>query len=234
MKKILFSIFALIFVISCGPSVNPQLRARIDGYSHGSPASKYAGVRKFMEPMPYAPGQYVVFLTTDKKGVKSISKISIIGKQSGGWIFENYSLTESQESVSQMLITGLDKAKNSKNPDDIDILWVKIRDKKGQITTIDGPVLSFTKSLYKGMMPKVNQDFSVSKDGGAVRVPAGSFSGTLKVHTEQKIMGSNVVTDSWVHPAVPINGLVKSVSEDGDYTMELVKFGIKGAVSELK
>jgi hypothetical protein len=38
---------------------------------------------------------------------------------------------------------------------------------------------------------------------------------------------------SWSHPAVPLSGMVRSVGIDRPNTMELVAFGLSGAVSEL-
>jgi hypothetical protein len=38
------------------------------------------------------------------------------------------------------------------------------------------------------------------------------------------------VADSYYHKEVPISGMVKSVSDDGKSTMELVAFGKSGSV----
>lgn len=234
MKKILLVLFAFAFLVSCGASVNPLLKAKIDAYPTAPGAANFVTAKKIIEPMPYAVGQYVVYMTTEKKTNKSIFKTSIVGKEGAGWVFEYYTLSASQENVIQMLISGLDKIRKSGNPDDIEILWVKIRDDKGKIQKIDGPILSMTKGMYKKMLPDMKYNFTKSVDGGVVKVAAGSFTGTTKIHTTQKIMGKSFETDGWFHPAVPINGIVKSVTDSGDVVMELVKFGTRGAVAELK
>lgn len=232
MKRLYAFAGLLLFLISCGASVNPQLRAKIDRYPGKAGSARFGESKKFKEPMAFAAGQYVVYRVLEEGVVKSITKFSIIGKEQGGWIFETYTLNESKEDVVQMLVTGFEKIRKSGNPDNMDILWVKMKDEKGKINKIEGQMLSFMKGIYKKSIPGMNVNNSVTSPGGVVIVPAGVFSGTIKIHTKQNIMGSNVEADGWYHSAVPVNGVVKSIS--GDSVMELIKFGTKGAVSELK
>jgi hypothetical protein len=232
MKKLFIFSALCIFLISCGPSVNPQLKARIDSYSAGTAKANFGNSKKITEPMPFAAGQYVVYRVLEDGIVKSITKFSIIGKEQGGWIFESYMLTESQENIVQMLITGFEKVRKSGNPDNMDIIWIKMKDEKGGINKFEGAMLSFMKGMYKKSIPSVGVNTSATSAGGVITVPAGVFPGTIKIHTKQSVMGSNVETDGWYHTAVPINGVVKSISDDS--VMELVKFGTRGAVSELK
>jgi len=42
-------------------------------------------------------------------------------------------------------------------------------------------------------------------------------------------MGKKHLGDSWIHPAVPINATVKSLSDVDDTTIELLDFGLTGA-----
>ncbi len=234
MKKLLVLIGAAAFLLSCGPSVNPQLRAKLEPMFSGASGQNYRAARRFTGPMSYAVGQYVVHGSTDEDGKKSVSKTSIVGRQDGGWIIESYSLDDTKESVSQMLIVGLESAAKTGNMDGVELRWVKFRDDQGAIQTIEGPMLMMMKSLYKGSLSTFNVKTSGFVDGGTVQVPAGNFSGTNRIEAEATFFGRTFKSTGWHHSSVPINGLVKSVSDDGEQQTVLLRFGTRGAVAELK
>jgi hypothetical protein len=231
MKKSLFVSCVLLLALSCGSSVNPQLKAKIDSYNTAGTAD-FGKSGKFMRPMDLAVGQYVI-VRNNNDGDISITKTSIVGKEQGGFILENYNLTGSSEGVVQMLVTGMDRAARSGNAGDIDIVWIKIKGEDGNIQTFEGPMMSMVKSLYTKSIPNVAVNMQSAKVAQLIRVPAGAFSGTYEVKTEVTMLGRKYKTTSWFHTSVPINGMVKSVSEDGKNIQELVKFGMKGAVSSL-
>jgi len=234
MKKVLAIAGVALFIVSCGPSANPQLRAKIEPkFTAGSSKTYGAGMR-FMRPMPYAVGQYVEHGTTDGSGRKSISRTSIVGRQDGGWIIESYGLDETKESISQMLIIGLDRVAQSGNIDEMEIRWVKFRDDNGAIQTIEGPMLMMMKSLYRGSLDAFKVKTSVFTSGGSIQVPAGTFAGTNKIEAEATFFGRTYRSTGWHHSTVPVNGLVKSVSDDGKQQTVLLRFGTRGAVAELK
>ena len=234
MKKLLVFIGAAAFLLSCGPSVNPQLRAKLDPLFSGGPSKNYGSGRRFTRPMAYAVGQYVVHGTVDGDGKKSVSKTSIVGREEGGWIIESYSLDDTKESISQMLIVGLDSAAKTGNVDGVEIRWVKFQDDQGAIQTIEGPMLMMMKSLYRGSLSAFKVKTSSFIDGGAVEVPAGTFTGTNRIDAEATFFGRTYKSTGWHHSGVPINGLVKSVSDDGENKTVLLRFGTRGAVAELK
>lgn len=227
MSRIFPLLVLALFVASCGPSADPALQSKINSYFGKSSSKSYSGGA--FKPMPLAVGQYVVYGTT-AEGKRSILRQSIVGKESGGWIIESHSISESNESVSQMLVTGLDQARESYNPDAIDIVWVKTREGNGEVQTVEGPVLSITKGLYRKALVNFAMKFSGMNDGGMVTVPAGTFSGTQKVNSEVTVFLSTYKSEGWMHKDVPIGGTVKSVMPEDNITMELLDFGTSGAV----
>ncbi len=232
MKRFIMISAGLLFFASCASTSDPQLKAKIEPF-FGSPSkAKYAKAQKFFRPMPYAVGQYVVIGTTEKDGKRSITRTSLVGRESGGWVIESYSLSESQEGVIQMLIKGLEQAAKTGKPDDIEIVWVKMKDKEGKVQTIEGPMLMMAKAMYKGSLENLSVKIESFVDGGVITVPAGSFAGTNTIKTSAKFLGKTYKSTGWYHYAVPINGMVKSVSDDGKMVMELLSFGYKGAVSQ--
>jgi hypothetical protein len=62
-------------------------------------------------------------------------------------------------------------------------------------------------------------------------VPAGTFSGCWKVHTEGSWGPWKASSLSWSHAAVPLSGLVKSQGLDHPTTLELVAFGTTGGTT---
>ena len=228
MKKLL-SIFVLaLFFFNCGPSTSPVLLQKIDDLSSYSSEQSFTASGQFLQPMPYEIGQWATYVS--KNGdEKTISKTSIVGKEEDAWILETYSLTGKQESTSQMCIVGIDNVRSEEDLDNIEIKWVKVLE-KDQVQTISGPILSLVKGVYKQALKSMIVQVEGSVDGGTVRVPAGIFNGCSKVNSSVAFLGSKTVADTYYHVDVPINGMVKSVSDDGKYTMELVEFGKSGAV----
>jgi hypothetical protein len=69
---------------------------------------------------------------------------------------------------------------------------------------------------------------SAPTDGGEQKVPAGSFAGTSYMKSSATVMGKTVETEVWMHPAVPINGSVRSKDVGGSSESVLLGFGSDG------
>lgn len=73
-----------------------------------------------------------------------------------------------------------------------------------------------------------------SKRAGApqedVTVPAGTFRGCYKIRGKGVVFGVKELATHWVHPAVPLPGIVKTVADEG--TMVLERYVTKGAKSQ--
>jgi hypothetical protein len=223
----LITVTAILF-LSCGASKDPALVGRINSWSAGNSGKSFSMTGKFTKPIPYAVGQYVVHSITSGED-RSISKTSIVGQEQGGWILETYSLSPYNESTSQMLVTGLDRVHETGNIDDLDIIWVKMKQKDQDIQMIEGPVLSLTKGLYRDLLGGFSLKMAVMNDGGTISVPAGTFSGTSRMVSEVRFLGSSYTAEGWYHSEVPINACVRSVSKENDSVMELLEFSLSGA-----
>lgn len=227
MKKLFLILFVGIIAVSCGPSVNPTYQKMINDMQIKKGNKNVADAGKFVSVMPYQVGQWV--LMANKSGdKKSISKTSIVGKEGNSWIIETYSLTETEEGIMQIRISGLDKMMKSGNLDDIELEWVKIKKDK-EIQTIDGIALSFAKGFYKKSLANMAVKTEGMSSAGSVTVPAGTFGGVSKISTEVEIFGSTYKSTGYYHKDVPINGTVKCVADDNSYTTELLDFGLTGA-----
>ena len=230
MIRNIFAVVLCFFLTSCFtmPSPNPVFVNQIDSYFNNTKTRTYKASGKFKRPMPYKVGQYVVTGMISPSG-HSVSKMAIVGKEQKGWIIETHSLTQSSESTTQMLVSGMEKVYETGSIDDLDIIWVKIKPQGEPVQTIEGPMLTLTKGLYKKALAGLEVRTTMSTESGTVRVPAGKFEGTLKSSSEVSFLGKKYLSDAWFHPAVPINGMVKSVSKNGDTVIELLDFGVFGA-----
>ena len=234
MKKHIALIAAALLLFGCGASSRPELKTKINSFFSTAGTRDFGASRKFSGPMPYAVGQFVVHGVTEGKDKRSITRTSIAGREGDGWIFEFYTLTETQEGAMQMLVTGFGKAAKEIRPEDLDIKWVKTRDENGVIQTFEGPMLDMMKSMYKKSLSSLKIEDTAFTNGGSVRVPAGVFSSTLKYQSKSSMLGRTFTSTGYFHSSVPINGIVKSVSDDDSTTMELLSFGTSGAVSLFK
>ena len=227
MKKLFLILLVGMIAVSCGPSVNPTYQKMINDMYVKKGNKNIADGGKFVSVMPYQVGQWVLMSNTsgDKK---SISKTSIVGKEGNAWIIETYSLTDTEEGIMQICISGLDKMMKSGNMDDIELEWVKMKKDK-EIQTIDGIALSFAKSFYKKGLTNLAVKVDGMASAGSVTVPAGTFGGVFKSTAEVEIFGSTYKSIGYYHKDVPINGTVKCVAEDNSYTTELLDFGLSGA-----
>lgn len=227
MKKLFLVLLVGLIAASCGPSVNPVLQKKINDMYIQKGNKNIADAGKFVTVMPYQVGQWVLMSNTsgDKK---SISKTSIVGREGDAWIIETYSLTETEEGIMQICISGMDKMMKSGNLDDIELEWVKMK-KDNDVQKIDGMALSFAKSFYKKNLANLAIKVDGMASAGSVTVPAGSFGGVYKSTAEVEMFGKTYKSIGYYHKDVPINGTVKCVAEDNSYTTELLDFGLNGA-----
>ena len=234
MKQIAFFIFAVPIFFSYGASTDTRLVSKINSFYSAKSGRAYGASKAFLQPMPYAVGQYVVTGTTDDDGERSVNSIAITGKQGKAWIFEFYTLSGTSESAMQICMSGMEAAAKTGNMDAVEIVWIKTRDGNGEVQKIEGPMLTMMKAIVKKHMVALHVNISGIMDGGEIKVPAGIFKGTKTVKGEAAFLGKTYRSTSWYHTSVPVNGMVKSITNDGDMVTELLDFGFKVKESRFK
>ena len=189
----------------------------------------YPSAGKFSTPKPWAPGQYVVVGQLSKGKRESITTTLVVAKVGNGWVIENVSVDKSgKESVMQMLLGNYDAAMKTGDASQIELVWIKTLEKDGSVSKTEGQALVLMKAMMKSAYEKMIVNLSEYIDGGSVQVPAGTFSGTTVVNAKTKILGKTIESESWFHPAVPVNGMVRSKSKDEKSVSELISFGFNG------
>lgn len=223
MKKVLIAVLAF----SIAASAFAQSKAFDALWTVSS--KSYSSVGKFNTPKTWAPGQYVVVGQLSKGKRDSITTTLVVGKVGNGWVIENVSIDKSgKESVMQMLLGNYDAAMKTGDASQIELVWIKTLEKDGSVTKTEGQSLMVMKALMKSAYEKMIVNISEYVDGGSVQIPAGTFAGTTVVTAKTKILGKTIETESWFHPAVPVNGMVKSRSKDDKSVSELITFGFDG------
>lgn len=227
-----FCTLLLIGLTSCATltPTDPVLVKKIDAYFNAAKSDTYQASEKYKRPIAYAVGQYIVTGMTHASE-RTVEKMALVGKQGNGWIIEMQSLAPRTESITQMLVRGMEAAQASGDIEGLDIVWVKIKSEDGSVQTIQGPTLTMTKGLFKKALAGLENKFQMPVDSAAIRVPAGTFNGAVKASSEGAFMGKKYHADIWLHPTVPINGMVKSIHKDSDIKTMLLDFGLSGAKS---
>jgi hypothetical protein len=78
----------------------------------------------------------------------------------------------------------------------------------------------------------INFDWSDALPRHDITVPAGTFQGTAVTTANVNLGIMSISVDVWVHPEVPVNGMVKSASSNGIETV-LLAYGQEGATTTL-
>lgn len=188
--------------------------------------NKTFAAKKFTKPKPWAPGQYIVTATLDDGEIESVVKTTIVRREAGGWVYEAVTTEDDGKSTGmQMLVKGMETAVSKNDASKIKVIWIKMLQKDGTVQKIEGDAIMF----YNAILQSTWNSLLVSgttTSGGAVKVPAGNFAGTSKIHTAVKVLFVTVEGDSYLHPDVPINGVIKTVSDNA--VTELIDFGFNG------
>lgn len=218
------ALMGLLFLGACAASVNPALQTRVVEWFNKKSSSSYDATTAFVRPMPYAVGQYVVAGNTSGED-RTITRTALVGREGDAWIMETTSLSFSAETMMQMAVRGLEKAQETLNPDDIDIVWIKLKDEDGKVQTIDGMTLSMVKGTYSKVLSGLIVKFDAEPSTATVRVPAGTFNGCTKATSRVESFFGDYESETYLHPKVPLNGMVRAVSKDSDMVTELIEFG---------
>jgi hypothetical protein len=213
---------------ACGPSIDAAAKADIDRRvaALGAPAQSFPAPSGFV-PLPFAPGQWTRHKLVDDKGQPSFMTYKVLAQEGDAFWMEVVTDQYSGRTMMKLLLA----IPNRMDPNTIDIRAVALKDKNGRVTNLDGPMLSLLRSTYQGALSTLVVSWQGLPQEDAA-VPAGTFTGCFRAHTDASWGPWHSANNSWSHAAVPLSGLVKSQGIDKPTSMELVEFGLTDAVSE--
>ena len=214
---------------ACGPSIDSAARSDIDKRIAAMVPSGAA----FTPPVGLSPkalvvGQWTQHKMITEKGQPSLLTYKIVGQEGDAYWVEVANESYYGKTVTKLLLFMGDRS----NPSAMEIRAVKMKDKNGRVSELQGPMIQLMRSMYQA---SVNM-LVVSWQGlpqENVSVTAGAFAACFKAITDASWGVWRSSATSWMHPGVPISGLVRSVGISQPTTMELVGFGESGATSEI-
>lgn len=227
MKKAALVLIMALLIPGCSSTPDVDEKKMNPLFTNNSPG-KYGAGTKFYKPMAWSVGQWITLGNITNGAKYSVTKYSIVGKEDGGYIVECVTTDSGSTQVIQYLIKGIDQMIKKADTSSIEIVWLKIKQGDGEVQQIEGFMMQAYKAMTSSMLGSI-QSTSTFTDGGTVTVPAGTFSGVNVIKSEGKILGFTVKSTGYFHNSVPINGMVKSISDDGETETVLIAFGKSGA-----
>ncbi len=218
----------LLSCSSCGASIDPAMKASIDGQvaALGQTTTTYEAPTS-TQPMPLAPGQWTRLKLVTKDGRPSFATYKIVGQEGDAFWVEVVNERYTGRTIVKMLVAYGDRT----DPNQLDIRALVVKLKDRDPIDYKEPLLSIVKGTYK----TVAEGIVIRWEGlpqETKKVLAGTFTSAYKADTQVSLWGFTSRAKTWSHSAVPIQGLVHSDGDDGS-TIDLVAFGMSGATSDL-
>lgn len=224
-------LFAALSCLACGPSVKPAMQAATDqllrSYAGGSTEGKPANY----QPMRWEAGQWVAYKLTEADKPPSVTVMKVLGEEGGSWWLE----FENQDHYTRSVM----KMRYSKMPmtpeEAMEALQAVIMKSEDQpVQTFDFASHPMGAMMRRAMANTSFTPPTVSEESVEdVTVSAGTFKAAARFRTTVSVGPVTKTYEGWFHPAVPLNGGVRSVSSDGKVTSELIGYGRTGAKSAL-
>ena len=175
--------------------------------------------------IPLAVGQWTKHRVTREDGSQSTIRYQVIGQESGAFWIEVASGDGTGTVIQLLMKTG--------SAQDAELLAGRVRSPNGEIKESRGKEFEkhkdgFRKAISGTLLPKMAG--LPQKD---VTVPAGTFKGCYEDVRTTSVSQITAKNRTFVHPSVPITGLVKSETVGEKHKMELEAFGLTGAKSSM-
>ncbi len=224
---------AAALALACA-STNPAMKQRTDALLAGGAAGRtVSGFSGAFSAKPWRAGQWVL-VATRVKGEPSVLRMSIVEQDARGVWIEYETQDYRQHAITKVLYarqpTSADEAfdlmqaivtkRDEEKPQTIDFADPK--------NPMMGMMKGMAKSMVKGFQPSLEEVKSLGRQDVTVRA------GTFRACAGYAMKGPDGKEHrGFIHAGVPINGLVRGESTDGEVTSELLDFGDTGAKSVL-
>ena len=177
---------------------------------------------------PLSVGQWTRHRLEDR-GRVSVVTHKVIGEESGAFWVEFVTGAADAGTVLGLLVHAPDRI----DPARAEIRAAKIRMPNGLLKEIRGAELKLTEAAYSKMVGDLFSPSFRDMPQSDITTPAGTFRGCYRRSARLAFSGGDSESAVWSHPGVPLSGVVKSQSVDGERKAELIAFGTEGAESEL-
>lgn len=233
MSRFPYSLGLVLVLAACGKTSGDGAGpAPTTGTSLAEPPAQGGEVARSAatELAPFAVGQWSKYRVSMDDGTSTEITYKIVGEEQGAHWLEIVRGAADPGTVMQLLV----KLTNRSDPSGLEILAARIRMPNNQIRELRDETLKVSAEGYKRALADIFVPSLAGSPQEDVTVPAATFRGAYK--RQQKIETKQASSDQWVwiHPAVPISGVVKSEEVGKPNKTELLTWGTSGAKSEMQ
>jgi hypothetical protein len=208
----------------CATGFDPAAKADIDRRVTAlRPPAQTIPAPTASTPLAPAVGQWTQHVMVDDQGRPSFLTMKLVGEDLGSYWLELLEETYSGRRLTQLLIYFGDRTA-------LDIRAIKTRIGTGPVKEATREELGTSRADWAGILSMLAGGWEGAPQEES-RVPAGIFGGAYQRQIER--WGPFQDTSKvWLHPAVPISGVVRSQSTQRKNRLELIAFGERGGVTE--
>ncbi|MBA3685204.1 MAG: hypothetical protein H0W72_08190 [Planctomycetes bacterium] len=238
MRILAIALSASILLAGCGGPDARQQAATQSSLAAIASKTRTVPAPASYQPLPWKAGQWVLMKHTyPKRNEIAIHRLSLLRDDSGGCVTES----DIQDYRHHTVIQHHWSRRPMHGDEAIDLL-VKVVTRNDDDAPVVQDFSSGPMAAVKGMMKGMVSDIMAqlqppgsldSAPREEVTVHGGTFAGTARIEATVRLFGETHEFTSWYHPAIPLNGGVKSLSKDGEVETELLDYALEGAVSKL-
>ena len=171
-------------------------------------------------------GAWVKYATRPKTQAPGTLTWSVVGQPEP----TNYLIELEMASGPQRFITRADAIiVDLRDPDGNDFKAFEFKVPGHRSVTLPGIMQTQMKGTVAALFQIANPKRIEGAPQQTVKVKAGTFKGCYKIKGPGVAFGVKQLATHWVHPSVPLPGIVKTVAAEGE--MELDSYGLTGAKS---
>jgi hypothetical protein len=216
----------LLASVGCG-RINATYKAEVDRHVAALHAKPESFPQQDGAPLPLAVGQWAEYKLTGSNKRPGFATYKVVGQQGEAFWVETTLTTYSGKQETRMLIDFGDRT----DPEKFKVHAVQMRNNDKPMDLPPG-TMQLMQSLWKPVLSNFVIDWSAAAARENASASAGQFEGCYKRRLEFGLGPYHQQSDAWLHPSVPINGIVRSASIGKNPSLtELVAFGTDGAIS---
>jgi hypothetical protein len=220
------AVVLILTLSACSRSRSESSPAASSGPSQAAEVARPSG----QTLAAFSTGQWTKYKVDLGDGQKTELTYKIVGEEEGAHWLEIVRGPAGAGTVIQLLV----KVPNRNDPNSLEIKAARIRMPNGHVRDIRGKMLEPTSEGYKRSLADIFLPALAGAPQEDVTVPAGVFRGCFKTLQKAETKDGSSSYNAWVHPTVPISGVVRSEEVGSKSKTELVAYGSTGAESEIK
>lgn len=219
-------IFASIVLTACPPKTPSQSQI-VDSRIAALTASELIYKADALANNQRA-GQWLQYKSVDEYGEPTLLTYKLIS--SDGF---NHSIEVVEEDYHGSFASYIElRYDPGRDVENLEVKRVLTRHGEGAPKESSSEDLAVKKPYYRALASQLFTPWNQGVLDGDIVVGAGQFQGCLKLEMALTIVGLSFRANTWHHPFLPLNGMVRAERTDGTKgTIELVDFGLDGAHS---